>query len=179
MNRKSAAVLAAGLLLLALAAWWVPTPRLCPPPDLPDIAPFTAADRVALVLPDSGAWPAPDAFGLVHRARTAGAAIRVFAPGESLAAFAPTRIYEPCPGPFAPTGYHPEQWPALPAEERKPGHDWHQLVLTPAEQTARNTAVLAAAQAIRDSGSDNPQGSRAAAMLSRARRAEIYRPLPP
>ena len=49
------------------------------------------------------------------------------------------------------------------------------LVLTPAEQAVRNAAVLAAARALRASGADDAAGTREAALLSRARRAELYR----
>lgn len=179
MNPRAAASGIAGLCLLALAAWWVPRPRLQPRPDWPGIEPFSPGERIALVVPDPENFPAPDGFGLVRRARAAGADVRVFAPGESLAAFAPGRIYQPFSGPCAPAGYHPDQWPALPPGENDSGRDWRMLVLTPEEQAVQNAAVLAAARALRASGADDPQGTREAALLSRARRAEIYRPLQP
>jgi len=179
MDTRSIVPLALGLCLLALAAWLVPVPRPLPRPGLPEIAPFAPRERIALFLPEPGTFPAPDSFGLVRRARAAGAEVRVFAPGDPLSSFAPTRIYQPFPGPDTPSGYHPDQWPALPPGEERSGNDWHLLVLSPEEQAAKNAAVLAAARAIGKSGADDPQGTREAAMLSRARRAEIYLPLSP
>lgn len=173
MNRKSTAGLVAGLLLLAVAAWLVPSPRLRPRPDGPEIAAFSAGERIALVLPDPENFPPPEAFGLVRRARAAGAEVRVFAPGDSIAAFAPDRLYQPFPGAYAPAGYHPDQWPALPPDENNSGNDWQMLVLTPEEIAAKNQAVLAAARVFRAAG----DAAREAAMLSQARRAEIYLPL--
>ena len=169
MNWKSAAGLVAGLSLLAVAAWVVPSPRLRPLPAGPEIAPFSAGERLALILPDPDRFPPPESFGLVQRARAAGAEVRIFAPGDSRADFAPDRLYQPCPGPDTPDGYHPDQWPASPS-----GSGWHMLVLTPEETVVKNRAVLAAARALRASGADE---AREAAMLSRARRAELYRPL--
>ena len=179
MNPRRLLLGTGGLALLAAAAWMVPIPRSLPRPDLPEIAPFTAGERIALVVPDPENFPPPDGFGLIQRARAAGAEVRIFVPGESLAAFAPTRIYQPFPWPYAPTGYHPDQWPALPPGEKGSGNAWQMIVLTPEEQAAQNAAVLAAARALRASGADDPQGTREAALLSRARRAEIYLPLPP
>ena len=179
MKPLAIAQLLAGLLLLALAAWMIPVPRPNPRPDLPEIAPFTAADRVALFLPDPGNFPPADSFGLVQRARAAGAQVRVFAPGESTAEFAPTRLYQPYPWPDTPAGYHPDQWPVLPPGEKNSGNDWQMLVLTPQETAVRNQAVLAAARALRRGGADDKPGTREAALLSRARRAEIYLPLQP
>jgi hypothetical protein len=179
MKPASIAQLLAGLLLLALAAWMVPTPRSNPRPELPEIAPFTTADRVALFIPDPENFPPADSFGLVQRARAAGAEVRIFAPGDSTAEFAPTRLYQPFPWPDTPTGYHPDQWPALPPGEKQSGNDWHMLVLTPEEIAVKNAAVLAAARAMRATGTDDPQGSREAALLARARRAELYIPLFP
>ena len=174
MNLRSIAAGAAGLLLLAFAAWLVPSPRPNPRPDLPGIAPFSAADRVALFLPDPASFPPADSLGLVQRARAAGAAVRVFAPGEPTGDFAPTRLLQPSPGPDTPAGYHPDQWPTLP-----PGGSWQMLVLSAAEMAIKNQAVLAAARALRATGTDDPQGSREAALLARARRAELYIPLLP
>ena len=179
MNPRAIASGIAAAGLLALAAWWVPSPRLRPRPDWPEIEPFSAGERVALVVPDPETFPSADGFGLVQRARAAGAEVRIFVPGESLAAFAPTRIYQPFPWPYAPTGYHPDQWPALPPGENGSGNAWQMIALTPEEQVVQNAAVLAAARALRASGADDPQGTREAALLSRARRAEIYLPLPP
>lgn len=174
MNLRSIATGAAGLLLLSLAAWLIPSPRPNPRPDLPEIAPFSAADRIALLLPDPASFPPADGLGLVQRARAAGAAVRVFAPGEPTGDFAPTRLLQPFTGPDTPAGYHPDQWPALP-----PGGDWLMLVLSPEETAVRNAAVLAAAHALRATGTDDSQGSREAALLARARRAELYIPLLP
>ncbi|MGD9780892.1 MAG: hypothetical protein AB7V14_01930 [Kiritimatiellia bacterium] len=179
MNPRAIASGIAGLCLLAIAAWLVPSPRLRPRPELPEIEPFAAGERVALVVPEPENFPAPDGFGLVQRARAAGAEVRIFVPGESLEAFAPTRIYQPYPWPYVPAGYHPDQWPALPPAEKGSGNDWRMLVLSPEEQAAQNAAVLAAARALRARGADDPQGTREAALLSRARRAEIYLPIEP
>ena len=179
MKPKSIVRLAGGLLLLALAAWMVPSPRLHPRPGLPEIPPFSAADRVALFMPNPEEFPFSDRFGLIQRARAIGAEARVFALGDSLAAYAPTRIYQPAPGPEIPTGYHPDQWPALPPGENGSGNEWQMIILTPEEQAAKNTAVLAAARALRDSGTDDPRGARESALLSRTRRAEIVLPLKP
>ena len=173
MNWKSAAGLVAGLLLLAGAAWLVPSPRLRPRPDGPEIAPFSAGERIALVLPNPENFPPPEAFGLVRRARTAGAEARVFAPGDAIEAFAPDRVYQPYPGTYAPAGYHPDQWPARPPDEKNSGNEWQMLVLTPEEIAVKIQAVLAAARVFR--AADDPV--REAAMLSQARRAEIYLPL--
>ena len=175
MNWKSAAGLVAGLLLLAGAAWIIPAPRLRPRPDLPEIAPFSAGERIALVLPDPENFPPPESFGLVRRARAAGAEVRVFAPDEAVAAFAPDRLFQSFPWPYAPAGYHPDHWPALPADEINSGNAWQMLILTPAEIAVQNQAVLDAARVFRAAG----DVTREAAMLSRARRAEIYLPLNP
>ena len=179
MNLKSAALGASGLLLLAIAALWAACPWPRPRPDLPEIPPFAAGERIALVVPDPENFPPPDSFGLVQRAQAAQARIRFFAPGESLAEFAPDRIFQPFPWPFAPAGYHPDQWPVLPPGEKNSGNDWQMLVLTPQETAVRNQAVLAAARALGRSGTDDKPGTREAALLSRARRAEIYLPLQP
>ena len=179
MKPVSAAAGAAGLLLLVLAAWLVPVPRPQPRPDLPEIPPFRPGERIALFIPDPENFPPADSFGLVQRARAAGAEVRVFAPGESPAEFAPDRLYQPFPWPTPPAGYHPDQWPALPPGERNSGNDWQLLVLTPAEQAVKNAAVLAAARALRAAGTDDPRGTREAGLLARARRAEIYLPLQP
>ena len=179
MNPRAIASGIAAAGLLALAAWWVPRPRLQPRPDLPEIEPFSAGERIALVLPDPENFPRADGFGLVRRARAAEAEVRVFAPGESLAKFAPARIYQPYPGPYVPAGYHPDQWPVLPPGEKDSGNDWRLLVLSPEERAVQNAAVLDAARAIRRNGGDETQGTREAEMLSRARRAEIYLPLQP
>lgn len=179
MRLKSIVQLAAGLLLLALAAWRVPIPRLHPRPDLPEIPPFSAGERIALVLPDPATFPPPGSFGLVQRARAAGAEVRVFAPGAPFGDFSPARIYQPFPGPDAPAGYHPDQWPARPPDEKNSGTGGRLFVLAPEELAIKNQAVLAAARALRDGGADDPRGAREAALLSRARRAEIYRSLDP
>ena len=175
MNWKSAAGLVAGLLLLAGAAWLIPAPRLRPRPDLPEIAPFSAGERIALVLPDPENFPPPESYGLVRRARAAGAEVRVFAPDEAVAAFAPDRLFQSFPWPYAPAGYHPDQWPTLPPDEKNSGNAWQMLVLTPAEIAVKNQAVLAAAGVYRAAG----DAAREADLLSRARRAEIYLPLNP
>jgi hypothetical protein len=179
MKPKSAILLASGLLLLALAAWLVPTPRPNPRPDLPEIAPFSAGERIALFLPTPDEFPPPDTLALVRRARAAGAEVRVFTPGDSLAAYAPDRIYQPCLGPDTPNCYHPDQWPARPPGDTALGNDWQMLVLTPEEIAVKNTAVLVAARVLRDSGIADPQGARESALLSRARRAELYLALHP
>ncbi len=172
MRLKSIVQLAAGLLLLALAAWRVPIPRLHPRPDLPEIPPFSAGERIALVLPDPATFPPPGSFGLVQRARAAGAEVRVFAPGDSLAAYAPNRVYQPFLGPHVPTGYHPDQWPSLPPGGNHSENRWRMFVLSPAERKIQNAAILEAARSIRESGTDDSAGTREARMLSRARRAE-------
>ena len=179
MKSRSFALGTAGAVLLAWAAWLVPGPRPPPRPDLPEIAPFAAGERIALVVPEPETFPAPAGFALAQRARAAGAEVRAFVPGDDLAAFAPDRIFQPFPWPFAPTGYHPDRWPALPPGERESGNGWQMLVPTPAEIAARNAAVLAAARALRAAGADDKAGAREAALLSRARRAEIYLPLKP
>ncbi len=51
------------------------------------------------------------------------------------------------------------------------------LVLAPEEQTVKNAAARAAARALGRSGTDDPAGSREAALLSQARRAELDLPL--
>ena len=53
------------------------------------------------------------------------------------------------------------------------------LVLSPAEIAVKNAAVLAAARTLRAAGTDDSQGSLEAALLARARRAELYLPLSP
>jgi hypothetical protein len=179
MKPQSIALLASGLLLLALAAWLVPLPRSNPRPDLPEIPPFAPRDRVALCLPDPEKSPPSDALALVHRARAAGAEVRIFAPGDSLDGYAPTRIYQPVSGPDTPTGYHPDQWSSLPPGEPDSGNDWQMIVLTPEETSIKNAAVIQAAHVLRESGTDDPSGTREIALLSRARRAEIYLSLKP
>ena len=69
--------------------------------------------------------------------------------------------------------------PVLPAGANQPGTAWHMLVLSPEEIAIKNAAVLAAARALRATGTDDAQGSREAALLARARRAELYIPLLP
>ena len=179
MKPVSAAAGIAGLLLLAAAAWLVPAPRPQPRPDLPEIPPFRPGERIALFIPDPENFPPANSFGLTQRARAAGAEVRVFAPGESRAEYAPDRCYQPSPRPGIPAGYHPDQWPHLPPGERNSDNDWQMLVLTPAEMAVRNAAILAAAHALRATGTDDARGTQEAALLSRARRAEIYLPLPP
>ena len=174
MNPKSIGWGTAGLALLALAAGLVPAPRPNPRPDRPEVAPFQAGERVALFLLDPGSFPSSDGLGLVQRARAAGAEIRVFAPDGSVEEFHPTRAYTPWPWPDVPAGYHPDQWPADVS-----GDGWQLLVLTPGEQAVKNAAVLAAAKALRESGADDSAGTRAAALLSQARRAELYLPFQP
>jgi len=177
MNLRSIVLFATGLLLLAIAGAVVffPLPAACP--DLPELPPFSSGDRIAMFLPAPNEVPPVEALGLVQRARAAGADIRVFAPGDSIKDFDPTRMVQPAPWPNTPTGYHPDQWPTLPASEAGSGNDWHLLVLTPEEQAVQYAAVLEAAHVIRDSGTDDIQGTREAALLSRARRAEIWLPL--
>lgn len=173
MNWKSSAGLVVGLFLLAAAAWLVPAPRLRPRPDLPEIAPFSAGERIAFVVSDPENGPPAETLGLVQRVRAAGAEIRMFASQKEFGEFSPDRIYAPAPGPDLPTGYHPDQWPALTPDEKNSGNDWQMLILTPAEITVKNQAVLAAARAFRAAG----DAAREADLLSRARRAEIYRRL--
>ena len=174
MNPRAIASGIAAAGLLALAAWWVPSPRLRPRPDWPEIEPFSAGERVALIVPDPETFPSADGFGLVQRARAAGAEVRIFATAADFGEFAPDRAYQASAEPETPAGYHPDQWPPLPSDERG-----RMLVLTPEELTVKNRAVLAAARARRASGSDDAAGTREMALLSRARRAEIYLPLPP
>lgn len=157
----------AGLALLAAAGRQVPVPRRVPRPDRPEIAPFAAGERIALVVSDPESQPPAEALGLVQRARAAGADVRICASENDLGGFAPDRIYLPAPGPDRPRGYHPDQWPAPP-----PGDDGQMLVLTPAETAVRNAAVLAAARDLRAAGAGE---AREIALLSRARRAEFYR----
>ena len=90
MNPRRLLLASSGLALLAAAAWMVPTPRRLPRPDLPDIAPFAAGERIALVVSAPELVPPADA---------------------------PDRIYAPAPGPARPLGYHPDQWPAPPPDE--------------------------------------------------------------
>ena len=168
MNWKSAAGLVSGLFLLTGAAWLVPSPRLVPRPELPEIAPFSTGERIALILPGPENLPSPDAFGLVQRARAAGAEVRIFTPGDPIEAFAPDHLFRPFPGPNVPAGFHPDQWPARPS-----GEGWQMVILTPAEQAALNAAVLAAARVFREAG----DAAREIDLLSHARRAEIYLPL--
>ena len=174
MNPRRLLLASAGLALLAAAAGMVPFPRRLPRPDLPEIAPFAAGERIALVMSDSESRPPAEALGLVQRARAAGADVRICGSRNELGDFAPDRIYAPAPGPDRPLGYHPDQWPAPP-----PGEGWQMLVLTPAETAVRNAAVLAAARALRASGADDARGTREAALLARAKRAEIFLPIPP
>ena len=170
MNPRRLLLGTAGLALLAAAAWLVPVPRRVPRPDLPEIAPFAAGERIALVVSDPESRPPAEALGLVQRARAAGAEIRTFASPTKFGDFGPDRIYVPAPGLDRPRGYHPDQWPTLP-----PGDSWQMLVLTPAETAVRNAAVVAAARDLRTAGADDAAGNREAALLSRARRAELYR----
>lgn len=170
MNPRAALLGTAGLALLAVAAWMVPVPRRVPRPDLPEIAPFAAGERIALVVSTPENQPLAESLGLVRRARAAGAEVRIFAAATDFGDFAPDRVYRPFFGPYLPRGYHPDQWPDPPPDE-----GWQMLVLTPAEQAVPNAAVLAAARALRASGADDDPGTREAALLSRARRAELYR----
>lgn len=170
MNSRAVLLATCGLALLAAAAGMIPTPRRAPRPDLPEIAPFAPGERIALVVSAPEIQPPAEALGLVQRARAAGAEVRVFAAATDFGDFAPDRSYRPFSGPYAPVGYHPDQWPVPP-----PGEDCQMLVLTPEEQTVKNQAVLAAARALRAAGADAAAGTREAALLSHARRAEIYR----
>ena len=178
MNPRSIAFLTAGLALLLLAALQIPSPRLRPRPNLPEIPPFAPGERIALLLPDPDTFPSPESLALVRRARAAGADIRLFSPHESTTDFAPSRIYRADPRPCDPPGYHPDQWPSPPPPSADKHSGWHMLVLTPEEETARNAAVLAAARRLRASGTDTSRGDRELVLLSRARRAELYQPLP-
>ena len=175
MKPRSIASLAAGLCLLALAAAQIPRPRANPHPGLPEIPPLSAGDRIALFCQAPEEMESLAGFALLRRARAAGAEVRTFAPGTPLGDFSPTRLYQSAPFPGPPPGYHPDQWPLPPPDDT--GH-WLMLTLTPEETAARNAAVLAAAHALRDSGTDDAQGTLEAALLSLARRAELYRPLP-
>ena len=175
MNPRRLVLGTAGLALLVAAAWLVPVPRSLPRPNLPEIPPFAAGERIALVVSDPENRPPAEALGLVQRARTAGAKIRIFASAKEFGEFAPDRIYAPAPGPDRPSGYHPDQWPTLPPDEKNSGNAWQMLVLTPAEIAVKNQAVLAAAGVYRAAG----DAAREADLLSRARRAEIYLPLNP
>ena len=175
MKPRSIASLAAGLCLLALAAAQIPRPRANPHPALPEIPPFSSRDRIALVCQAPEDMAPLAGVALLHRAHAAGADVRTFAPGVPFGDFSPTRLYQTAPFPDTPTGYHPDQWPLPPPENASP---WLMLTLTPEETTAKNAAVLAAAHALRDSGTDDTPGTREAALLALARRAELYRPLP-
>lgn len=171
MNPRRIVLGTVGLALLAAAAWLVPVPRQVPRPDLPEIAPFAAGERIAVVVSDPESQPPAEALGLIQRARAAGADVRICTSENDLGDFVPDRIYAPAPGPDRPVGYHPDQWPVLP-----PGDGWQMLVLTPAETAVRNAAVLAAARELRAAGAGE---AREIALLSRARRAEIYVPMLP
>ena len=171
MNPRRILLGTAGLALLAAAAGLVPVPRRVPRPDLPEIAPFAAGERIALVVSDPEGQPPAEALGLVQRARAAGAEIRAFATPKEFGDFAPDRIYALAPAPDRPRGYHPDQWPVPP-----PGAGWQMLVLTPAETAIRNAAVVAATRDLRATDAGE---AREIALLSRARRAEIYVPMLP
>ena len=175
MKPRSIASLAAGLCLLALAAGLVPLPRAHPHPSRPEMPPILPGDRIALFCQTPKDATPLDGFGLIHRVRAVGAEVRTFSPGSPLGDFSPTRLYQSAPFPGTPTGYHPDQWPLPPPDDTGP---WLMLTLTPEETNAKNAAVLAAAHALRDSGTDDAQGTREAALLSLVRRAELYRPLP-
>ena len=177
MNPRSIVLFATGLLLLALAGAVVffPLPAACP--DLPKLPPLNPGDRIALFMPVPEEVPPVEALGLAQRSRAAGADIRVFRPGESTTEFAPTRWLQPAPWPNTPTGFHPDQWPTLPATEAESSNDWHLLILLPKEQAVKNAAIVDAAHVLRDSETDDAPGTREAALLSRARRAEIWLPL--
>lgn len=174
MNPRRLLLGTAGLALLAAAAWMVPVPRRLPRPDLPEIVPFAAGERMALVVSDPENRPPYEALGLVQRARAAGADVRICASEQDLGDFAPDRIFALAPGPGRPLGYHPDQWPAPPA-----GKGWQMFVLTPAETTVKNAAILGAARALRASGGDDSQGTRERALLAQAKKAELVRPLGP
>ena len=174
MKPSSVTRLASGLLLLALAAGLVPCPRPVPQPELPETPPFSAGERIALILPNPAEFPPPESLGLVQRAHAAGAQVRVFVPGDLVEDFAPNRTYQSVPWPNHPAGYHPDQWPALPTGEESATNNWHLLVLNPGELAVKNAAVLAAARVFRESGADDTHGTHEIHMLSQARRAEIY-----
>ncbi|HOE37847.1 MAG TPA: hypothetical protein PLT12_10120 [Kiritimatiellia bacterium] len=175
MNTRALWTGLAGLGLLVVAGLMVPWPRPNPRPALPELPPFAAGERVALLW-DAPELP-PDVLALVQRAHAAGAIVRVAGPQESLADFAPTRCYRPAPWPEQPTGFHPDQWPHIPRGADTNG--LQMLVLTPAELAAKNTAVLAAARRFHATGTDDAAGTREARLLAHARRAELYLLLPP
>lgn len=174
MKPSSIVLLVAGLALLTLAGWMATFPRPNPQPDLPELAPFRPGERIALVLQDPTAFPPKESLGLVQRASRAGAEVRVFPAGDDFTGFDPHRAFQTAPWPENPAGYHPDQWPVLPPAETAGG--WL-LILSPAEISIKNAAVLEAARLIRESGTDNARGTRELQMLSRARRAEIYLPV--
>ena len=89
MNTRALWTGLAGLGLLVVAGLMVPWPRPNPRPALPELPPFAAGERVALLW-DTPELP-PDALALVQRAHAAGAIVRVAGPQESLADFAPAR----------------------------------------------------------------------------------------
>ena len=163
----------AGLGLLALAAALVPRPRPNPRPDLPEIPPFAPGERIALVLAEPRPGPAAETLGLVQRARAAGADLRIFRANEAWTDFAPARVFQPASWPETPPGYHPDQWPAYPAQAEK-NFPAQMLVLTAPERKTRNTAVLAAARRLQAAETDDIQGSMEAAVLAESRRSEIY-----
>ncbi len=175
MNTRAMWSGVAGLSLLVVAGLMVPWPRPNPRPALPAMAAFTAGERVALLAEDP-TLP-PELLALTQRARAADAVVRVVMPHESLADFAPTRLYRAAPWPEQPTGFHPDQWPYVPPDAAT--NDLVMLVLTPAEQAAKNAAVLAAARQFQTTGADDAAGTREARLLAHARRAEIYCALPP
>ena len=99
MNPRAIVLGTAGLALLAAASWMVPVPRRVPRPDLPEIAPFAAGERIALVVSAPENQPQAESLGLVQRARAAGAEVRIFAAETDFGDFAPDRVYRPFFGP--------------------------------------------------------------------------------
>ena len=172
MKPSSLLLAAAGTALLALAAWQIPSPRPTPRPNLPEIGPFSPGEPVAVVLPPAPFPFPPEELALVRRARAAGAAVQILSPETAPSPALPRRAYSIPSHPESPAGFHPDQWPSVPAAGNP-----QMLVLSPEETAAKTAAVLAAAQRVRDSRAD-PRGLLELPILSLARRAEIYLPVP-
>ena len=95
MKPRAFLLASAGLALLAAAVWMVPLPRRVPRPAAPEIAPFAAGERIALVVPDPANHPPAAALGEPRRmtapARVRAAARRRAAPLPASRPVAPAR----------------------------------------------------------------------------------------
>jgi hypothetical protein len=175
MKTPSIVLGCAGLGLLALAGWMATFPRPNPRPDLPKIAPFQPGERIALIMENPVTFPPADSLGLVQRARAAGADVRVFSAQQDCSDYEPHRVFQPAPWSESPTGYHPDQWPIVRSADSSDGSPWQILTLDSNENMAKNAAVVEAARVDRESGADDARGTLELQVLSRARRAELYR----